>query len=82
MKNKVKSFKDLAEDVYMLINERFPFAEDYFVFGHNIGANVGMHLAIAHPEKVKGLTLLSPIPPDGLKESIDVKTIDDLKKYK
>ena len=41
-----------------------------------------MYLALLHPEKVKGLVLLSPSPPDGIKEDIPVNSIDDLKKFK
>ena len=74
--------KDLAKDVYLFMEEQYPEIDEYYVFGHNTGANVAMYLALLHPEKVKGLVLLSPSPPDGIKEDIPVNSIDDLKKFK
>ena len=82
LNNPVKSFDDLADDVYAFMEEAFPEIDDYYVFGHDTGAIVGMKLAIKHPEKVRGLTLLSPIPPTGLKDDIPVNSIEDLKKFK
>jgi len=65
------------------MDETFPLIFNYFVFGHNIGANIGMYLAINHPEKVRGLCLLAPIPPSGLKEKhVTVNSVEDLKKFK
>jgi len=37
-------------------------------------------MALLYPEKVKGLVLSAPSPPDGIKEDVEVKTIEDLKK--
>jgi hypothetical protein len=39
-------------------------------------------MALLYPEKVKGLILSAPSPPDGIKEDVEVKTIEDLKKFK
>lgn len=76
----VKSFEDLANDVYAFMNEKFPEIEDYYVFGHDTGAIVGMKLALLHPEKVRGISILSPIPPGGIKEeNVVVNSIEDLK---
>lgn len=82
LNNPVKSFDDLADDVYAFMEETFPEIEDYYVLGHDTGAIVGLKLALKHPEKVKGLTLLSPIPVTGLKDEIPVNSIEDLKKFK
>jgi pimeloyl-ACP methyl ester carboxylesterase len=58
-KTKLTSYSDLAEDMYLFMNEAFPHIKDYLVFGHNIGGNVAMELAVKHPEKVKGIVLLA-----------------------
>ncbi len=57
-KTKLKSYSDLAEDMYLFMNEAFPHIKDYIVFGHNIGGNVAMELAKSHPGSVKGIVLL------------------------
>lgn len=79
---KLKSLKDLAKDVNLFMNETYPQIKEYFIFGHNIGANIASYMALLYPEKVKGLILSAPSPPDGIKEDVEVKTIEDLKKFK
>ena len=79
---KLRSLKDLANDVHLFMKERYKNINSYYVFGHNTGCLVAMYLALLHPERVKGLVLLSPSPPDGIKEDFPVETIEDLKKFK
>ena len=49
LNNPVKSFDDLAEDVYIFMKETFPELNDYYIFGHDTGAIVGMKLALKYP---------------------------------
>ena len=58
-KTKIKTYKDLAEDMNLFMTSTFPEIQDYFIFGHNIGGNVAMELALNHPTKVKGIILLA-----------------------
>ena len=58
-KRPIKSYKDLAEDIYMFMSETYPEIKNYYIFGHNIGGNVAVELAKLHPESVKGLVLLA-----------------------
>ena len=58
-KNKLKSYTDLAEDMHLFMTETFPHIKDYFIFGHNIGGNVAMELAIKHPSFIRGIVLLA-----------------------
>lgn len=75
----MKSFEDLAEDVYSFMNERFPNIENYHIFGHDFGAIVAMKLELLHPKKVRGITILSPAPPGGKKEeNTNSNCLDDL----
>ena len=55
----IKSYKELAEDIYLFMSETYPLIKEYYVFGHNIGGNVAMELAKSHPESIKGLVLLA-----------------------
>ena len=57
-KKPFKSYSEVAEDMYLFMKEEFPGVESYYVFGHNIGGNVAMELAIKHPECIKGMVLL------------------------
>ena len=57
--NPLKSYKDLANDVNIFMNEIFPEIEEFYIFGHNIGGNVALELAKAYPDKVKGLIMLA-----------------------
>ena len=41
----IKGFQDLAEDMYIFMEEQFTDINDYFIFGNNIGGLVAMHLA-------------------------------------
>ncbi len=58
-KNKVKSYKDLAHDMHLFMTETFPHITSYFIFGHNIGGNVAMELALQHAKVCKGIVLLA-----------------------
>ena len=75
----VKSIKDLAYDIKEFIKEYVNEEEDIFVIGHSTGAAVAIRLQIILPWKIKGLILLSPLNPDGLKSDIDVNEMKDIK---
>jgi pimeloyl-ACP methyl ester carboxylesterase len=74
----VKSIKDLAYDIKEFIKE-YVDDEEIFLIGHSTGAAVAIRLQIILPWKIKGLILLSPLNPDGLKSDIDVNEMKDVK---
>jgi len=65
------------------MEKTFPDVKDYYIFGHDIGAIVGLRLAAKHPAKVRGVCMLSPTPFDGLRDNKNrpTETIEDLKKF-
>jgi pimeloyl-ACP methyl ester carboxylesterase len=62
-----RGLRDFADDVAALLDSEslFPAGARPIVAGHSMGGGVAMHLAIAHPDRVTGLLLESPVSPYG-----------------
>ena len=76
----IESLKDLAYDMKQFIKE-YVKDENIFVVAHSTGAAVALHLQIILPWRIKGLLLISPLNPDGLKSDLDIKSMVDVKNF-
>ncbi len=63
----IKSFKDLAEDVELLIKEHFKFRDKIYLLGQSFGAITALYIASSMPDLVIGMIQISPISLTGWK---------------
>ncbi|MGI8550322.1 MAG: alpha/beta fold hydrolase [Dehalococcoidia bacterium] len=59
--------KPFADDLYELVDSLA--WEAFTLVGHSMGGATAMQFAVDHPDRLKGLVLLDPAPPDGLLEA-------------
>ena len=57
----MKSYKDLADDVILMIKEHFEFrGEPIYLLGHSFGCIKAIHIAAQLPDRIKGVIQISP----------------------
>jgi pimeloyl-ACP methyl ester carboxylesterase len=75
-----RGLRDFADDVAALLPLVFSDGARPLVAGHSMGGGVAMHLTIAHPHRVAGLLLESPVSPygfGGTRDLVGTPTTDD-----
>lgn len=77
--NKIESFKDLAQDLKLFINENLKL-DSFYVSGHQMGGCVALELAYLMPKKCLGIVNFSMFPLTGLKvPGYKIETMKEIK---